>query len=114
MYESATLHFYDEYDKFAILGDKTETEFISGYYGLSALKFEFYTNGTAYEPKSNFVNYAMHYEVVEGVITLYQDKSKDEVVRKFTINGDKITSKFYYFGSIGSGRSYFEITLTLR
>lgn len=112
VFYSAQLNFYDEYEKATILNGKTEQQFIDTYPGLKQTKYIFNKNGGMYAPKKNTVNYKNYYEVKEGIITVYASKGGEKLMT-FTMSGNQINIKLYYFENIGTGKSYIDATFVL-
>lgn len=113
VYDSAEMHFYNNYEKFAILNGKTEVEFINSYPLIKFKEYNFKTNGNVKEFLEGALTYTMYYEAIDGVVKIYNSSKKDYLIMTFEGMGNYITTKLYDFGDVGSGQSYIEITYRL-
>lgn len=114
VYKSAIMHFYNDKDRFLILGEKSTEEWINTRAGLKQMYFEFKKNNACYKPEENAVNYKMYYDYKDDEIKVY-DKKGGELLYEFQISMYEITGKFYIFEDYQgfSGKSYIEITFEL-
>lgn len=113
VFKSATLFFENDYDKYLILDGRTEQEYINNYAGLKQTCYVFEPKNVMYAPIENAVSYSMYYEYSGNKITVYDSKKKEEKLMEFTMSGNEIRTRLYYFMDIGSGKSYFDAVFVL-
>ena len=111
-FSSATINFYNDYEKSIILDGQTEQDFINSHSGIQQTKFIFYSDGSMYYRMQNIENYSSYYEFKENVINIYDYKGGEKIL-SLTMSENKINVKLFYFDFVGTGKSYFNATFTM-